>query len=119
MDNELQAPTSKQKSSNSKYTSIRVTRTSANTIRKTISAANKKDYGEILRPCDLVDLLVQSINSDTINQLQEQSMSEQDKFDRDYKNYCSQYKKVTKDEFYKLVRQGQIFSASSSQEAGE
>ena len=119
MDNELQTPTSKQKNSSSKYTSIRVTRTSANTIRKTITTANKKNYGELLRPCDLVDLLVKSITNDTINQLQEHSMSEQDKFDRDYKNYCSQNKKVTKDEFYKLVRQGQIFSASSSQEAGE
>lgn len=98
--------------SESKYTGIRLTKTTAAKLKKVLNHINKKDYGNSVRIDTLVNYLITKMPKDIVQELQENSLSEEDKFLRDYKKYCSESGKVTREEFFKLVRQGLVFQPS-------
>ncbi len=98
--------------SESKYTGIRLTKSTAAKLKKVLTQVNKKDYGTSVKIDTFINYLVTKMPKNTIQDLQEDSLSEEDKFLRDYKQYCSKVSKVTREEFYKLVRQGLVFQPS-------
>lgn len=115
MNNINKSPIQQKQNSDIKYTAIRITKNTANKLRKLQTQINKKDFGSSVPITDIINHLVDNISPELISILQENSMNEEDKFKRDYKLYCSQSGKISKNEFYKLVRQGLIFGQAQAQ----
>ena len=112
METENNIQSQQKPKSDSKYTGIRLTKTTAAKLKKVLAQVNKKDFGNTVKLDTLINYLITTMQENTVIELQEDSLSEEDKFTRDYKNYCSKNGKVTKDEFFKLVRQGLVFQPS-------
>lgn len=109
MDNKLTKDSQTKPRKDNKHTAIRSTKSTASKLKKILALANKKDHGSVIKMEDLLTKIATEIDQKFIQELQEESLSEEDKFKRDYNEYCSHNGKISMDEFFKLVRQGTIF----------
>lgn len=94
------------KKSNS--TSLRV---SIDTKRKVVSEltkANKKAFGRKLKPDQLVALGLSKITPKDIVELQERSLSNEDRAEKAYRDYISKFGQITRDEFTGKMLSGEI-----------
>ncbi len=112
METNNNTPNQHKTKTDSKYTGIRLTKSTAAKLKKVLAQVNKKDFGNTVKIDTLINHLITTMQKNTVSELQEDSLSEEDKFKRDYKHYCSKNGKVTRDEFFKLVRQGLVFQPS-------
>ncbi len=99
----------------SEFTALRVRKNTLKKLQKHLSLINKKEYGKKIRPDFFLNFLLDTFDPADIEQIQESSLSELDKFERDFKMYCKNEKVVTKEEFFRLVRQGKVFGIQNSQ----
>ncbi len=82
---------------------VRVRRETKKKILTDLAQLNKKDFGRKLTVDDYVQLAISLIRPELLEQLKEQSLSNRDRMELKYKEYCSKHGKISKDEFIGLL----------------
>ena len=82
---------------------VRVRRETKKKILTDLAQLNKKDFGRKLTVDDYVQLAISLIRPELLEQLKEQSLSNRDRMELKYKEYCSKNGKISKDEFIGLL----------------
>jgi len=93
---------------NSTSAQIRVKKETRKRMLQDLARANKKDYGRPVRSDDYVALAFSKITSEDIRSLQDASLSNADRLDRDYREYVSKHGPTTKDEYLGLRLNGNL-----------
>ncbi len=68
-----------------------------------LTKANKKDFGRRIKPDDLLSVALSLIEAHHIKELQEKSLSNADRLDRDYRSYVQKNGPISKDEYLGLL----------------
>lgn len=82
-----------------KTDSIRVKRETKKRIIAEVAALNRKEFGRKVTVDDYVALAVSLLKPDHCEQLKQQSLSNRDRLELRYQEYCAAHGKVSKDEF--------------------
>ncbi len=105
----------KQKASNQfQYTSMRVLKDTRKKINLELSKVNKKDYGRKNSADELILYALDLISTSDVEALQEQTLSHQDRFDRDYLIYIQSNGQISKDEYLGKRLSGEISNQQNS-----
>lgn len=103
----------KKKSSNSTTTPIRIKKGTHKKLKTVLVKANKKSFGRKIKVDDLLELLVSLIEDKHISKLQENSLSNADRLEMKYREFCKQSGHVSKDEFIgKLINSNALPESS-------
>jgi len=82
---------------------VRVRRETKKRILTDLATLNKKDFGRKVTVDDYVQLAISLIKPEYLEQLKEQSLSNKDRMELKYKEYCAAHGKVSKDEFIGIL----------------
>ena len=85
------------------YSSIRVKKETRRKILQELSRVNKKNYGKKVRVAALIEHILNKLTETDIQLLQEGSLSNGDKFQRNYEKFVAQYGAIPKDEYLGLI----------------
>jgi hypothetical protein len=93
--------TSKQSKSKTKLRtdSLRVRKETKKKILSELAILNKKDFGRPVTPDDYVSLAISLLRQEHLEQLKEGSLSNRDRLEQKYREYCSLNGKISKDEY--------------------
>jgi hypothetical protein len=83
--------------------SLRVRKETKKKILGELATLNKKNFGRPITPDDYVALAISLMQSEHLTQLKEASLSNRDRFDQRYREYCSEKGKISKDEFIGIL----------------
>lgn len=86
--------------------SIRVLRDTKKRILTDLAAVNKKEIGRKVTVDDYVQLAISLLNSEHLQRLKDRTLSNKDRLELKFQEYCSQNGKVSKDEFIGLLLAG-------------
>lgn len=89
-----------------KTESLRVKRETKKRIQTELAALNRKDFGRKITADDLVALAIGLVESQHLDALRERSLSNRDRLEKKYQEYCASHGKVSKDEFLGLLLEG-------------
>jgi hypothetical protein len=78
---------------------LRVRKETKKKILSELAVLNKKEFGRPITPDDYVAMAVSLLEPQHLEALKERSLSNKDKLEKRYQEYCSQHGKITKDEF--------------------
>ena len=92
----------------SAYAVIRVGRETHKRLAADITKVNKKDFGKKVRLDELVALAIGLVEPKHLQQLQEGSLSNQDRLERDYRVYVEKYGSISKDDYLGKRLRGEI-----------
>ena len=98
-------------SKKSQHSSIRVAKETGRAVLQQLAQLNKKDYGKRVKSDQLIALAMSLIKSEHILMLQENSLSNQDRFEREYNTYTSVHENISKDEYLGRVMRREILSS--------
>ena len=104
----------KQAAKKSDVASIRVGKPTSKQVQQTLEQINKKDFGKRVKLDALVALAMTKITQSDITTLQENSLSNQDRFERDHAAYCTAHGKISKDEYLGKRLSGEISAQPKS-----
>lgn len=90
-------PTSKK--AKLKTDSIRVKKETKKKIQAEVGALNKKDFGRPITVDDYVALAITLLRPEHLDQLRDRCLSNKDRLEQRYREYCSANGRVSKDEF--------------------
>ena len=82
-----------------KTDSLRVKRETKKKIQTEVAVINRKDFGRLVTPDEYVALAITLIKPEHLEQLKERSLSNKDRLEKRYHDYCAANGKVSKDEF--------------------
>jgi|GEM_PF-2767348 len=82
---------------------VRVRRETKKKILADLANLNKKDFGRKVTVDDYVQLAISFIKPEYLERLTEQSLSNRDRMELKYKEYCAANGKISKDEFIGLL----------------
>ena len=82
-----------------KTDSLRVKRETKKKIQNEIAVINRKGFGRPVTPDEYVALAITLLKPEHLEQLKERSLSNKDRLEQKYQEYCSTKGKVSKDEF--------------------
>lgn len=103
---EQQQPTKESKTSK-KYqvntTPIRVTKATAKTIKGLLQKMNKKSYGKKVKPDDLIQKSISLLNDDHLEEIKQATMTNSDRLEMAYQEYCKANGQISKDEYFGLL----------------
>jgi hypothetical protein len=85
---------------------IRVTKDCSRKFKTELARINEKTFGRRLRSDELITHFLSLLTNQDRLALQEGTMSNQDLIERDYQEYCATHQKITKDEYFGMLRQG-------------
>jgi hypothetical protein len=77
-------------------------------IQHELANLNKKAWGKTITPDQFVTLAITLIQDIHRKQLQDDSLSNKDRLEQKYSEYCRSVSRVTRDEFVGLLLSGQI-----------
>ena len=104
----------KQAGKKSNVASIRVGKATSKQVQQTLELINKKDFGMRVRADKLIALALTRVTQSDLTGLQEGSLSNQDRFERDYSAYCAEHGKISKDEYLGKRLSGEISAQPKS-----
>lgn len=78
-----------------------------------LSKANKKDFGRRIKPDDLIALGLSLIEPQHIKTLQDKSLSNADRIEREYRAFVQKNGPISKDEFLGKILSGGISNSLS------
>jgi hypothetical protein len=78
---------------------IKITKETKRELSKLLMKVNKKDFGKRVRVEKLLLLALQQIDDSHIKQLQNESLSNEDKLEMKYREYISKNDNISKDDF--------------------
>ncbi|MEN9722871.1 MAG: hypothetical protein RJB38_857 [Pseudomonadota bacterium] len=90
------------------YTAIRVRKELKRQIESGLERLNKKDFGRRIRMEDYLGLVLTLLTDEHIARLQEASLSNSDRLERDYREYVTQHGQITRDEYLGKRLSGEI-----------
>jgi hypothetical protein len=82
---------------------IRVTKATAKTIKTLLQKMNKKPYGKNVRPDDLIQKSISLLSDEHLEEIKQASMSNSDRLELAYQEYCKTHGQISKDEFFGLL----------------
>ncbi len=85
---------------------LRVRRETKKRIQSELAALNKKDFGRQITADDYVALAITLVQPAHLQGLRERSLSNKDRLEQKYQEYCAQHGKVSKDEFLGVLLSG-------------
>ena len=77
-----------------------------------LSAMNKKDFGRKVRVDDLVTHMLDLLQPESTVLLQNATLSNADRFNHRYANYCKQHGSLSRDEYLGKLLGGELTSQS-------
>ena len=88
--------------------SLRVKRETKKRIIIDLANLNKKDFGKTVSPDQYVSLAISLLKPEHLQLLKDQSLSNKDKMEQRYLEYCSKNGKVTRDEYIGILLQQEL-----------
>ena len=82
---------------------IRIRKETKKKILSELATINKKELGKSVTPDQYIALAISLLTPDHVEQLKDQSLSNKDRLETQYKKYCSEHGKVTMDEFIGIL----------------
>jgi hypothetical protein len=82
---------------------VRVRRETKKKILTDLAILNKKDFGRKITVDDYVQLAIALVRPEQLERLKEQSLSNRDRMELKYKEYCTAHGKVSKDEYIGIL----------------
>lgn len=96
-------------------TPIRVLKTTAKRIKGMVQKANKKPFGKKIRVDDILEKALSLIGENHLEEIKEASLTNADKLEMQFREYCRQNGNVSKDEFLgKLLNGGMDLAANGA-----
>lgn len=94
-----------QKKSKTKSTmaSLRVKRETKKRIMMELENLNKKDFGKPITPDEFVSLAISLLKAEHLQALKDLSLSNKDRMEQRYLDYCAEHGKVSHDEFIGIL----------------
>jgi len=89
----------KQVSKKSAVSAIRVSKATCKLAKELKDKADAKAFGKNVKMDKILARALAKLTQDDIKELQEGSLSHQDRFDRDHAAYCAEHGKISKDEY--------------------
>jgi len=96
----------KPKSATVPNVSLRVKRDTKRRLLAELAKVNKKDFGKTVRSDALICLGLSLVNDAHIKSLQEASMTNSDRLEQRYREYCKKHGATSKDEFLGKILTG-------------
>ena len=96
----------------SKMTTLRLQKETKKKIVSELAKMNKKDFGKKVRVDEFLNVALSLIGPEHLKKLQEGSLSNADRLERDYKDYISKFEHISKDEYLGKRLNGEIGSAA-------
>lgn len=91
-------------------TVLRLNKSTAESLRRLVEKANKKEYGKRIRADQIVNTALALVRPEHLIDLQQSSMSNADRIEALFKVQVEKKKSLTKDEFYGLLLAGKLSS---------
>ena len=82
-----------------KTDNLRVRRETKKKIQVELAALNRKDFGRKVTTDDYVQLAISLVKPEHLGSLKERTLSNKDRMEKRYQEYCAAHGKVSKDEF--------------------
>ena len=89
-----------------KTDNLRVKRETKKKIQVELAAINRKDFGRPVTTDEFVGLAITLLQASHLDQLKERSLSNKDRMEKRYQEYCAAHGKVSKDEFIGVLLAG-------------
>ena len=86
--------------------SVRVKHETKKRILIELATLNKKEWGRRVEPDSLIALALSLITDTHRKNLQDQTLTNKDRLEQKYKEYCRTMGKVSKDEFFGVLLSG-------------
>lgn len=102
----------------SAHASIRVRKDTRKRVLAELTRINKKDFGKNVRADEFIALAVNLVTSEHIVKLQEGSLSNSDRLERDYRTYVAQHGHISKDEYLGKRLSGELSNSNDSAKNG-
>lgn len=106
--------TNKAKAGGVSTVGLRVKRETKRRVLSELARVNKKDFGRKVRADELIALALSLVEPKHLTELQERSLSNADKLDRQYQDYIKAHGSISKDAFLGKLLAGDIGSASAA-----
>ncbi len=87
---------------------IRISSETRKKLQNRIREINEKDFGKTVRADELISLALDLVRDEHIERLQQTSLSNFERMERDYKAYVAKHGPVSKDEYLGLLLKGSI-----------
>ena len=97
----------------SPHSSIRVRKDTRKRVLTELARINKKDFGKKVRTDELIALALGLVTPDHFRVLQEASLSNADRFERDFRAYVAKHGQMSKDEYLGKRLCGEIPNVST------
>jgi len=104
----------KQASKRVTYAAIRVRKDLKRQIESHLERVNRKDFGERVRAEDYLALALNLVTPQHINELQEASLTNADRLERDFRAYTAEHGPISRDEYLGKRLAGEITNAVSA-----
>jgi hypothetical protein len=86
--------------------SLRVRKETKKKILSDLATINKKDFGRKVTADDFVSLAISLLTPEHLQKLKDASLSNRDRLDQRFADYCVTHGKVSKDEFLGILLAG-------------
>ncbi len=84
-------------------TSIRVNKNTARKVRTLVNRLNKKTLGRKLKFDDYLEKVFDLMGDDILKEIQESSLTNSDKLELSFKDYCRNHGIISKDEYLGML----------------
>jgi hypothetical protein len=96
---------------------LRVSNDTRKKVLSELAKANKKTFGRRIKADQLIALGLSRLTAQDIVELQEKSLSNQDKMEKAYRDYVSKFGQVSRDEFIGKMMNGEVAKFTSENAA--
>lgn len=79
--------------------SLRVRRETKKKILTELANLNRKELGKAITPDQYVTMAISKITPDDLEKLKEQSLSNKDRLESQYRKHCTEHGKISMDDF--------------------
>jgi len=87
---------------------LRVSNETRRKVLSELTKANKKTFGRTIKPDQLIALALSKLTSSDIVELQEKSLSNQDRIEKAYRDYIAKNGAISRDEFLGKMLTGEV-----------
>ena len=113
---EVQAKEQKAKAK-SEVSAIRIDIATQKLVSSLLAKANRKSYGRKVKASQLVQLALSKLDDADIRQLQEKSLSNADRMEMKFREYCKRNGGATREEFLGQLLSGDVAKSPSENAA--
>ena len=100
--------TTEQKETETKSNGIKLNRETKKLLVQWLRTANKKEFGRRVQADDLIFLALSQLTETLVKPLQEKTLSNTDRIDREYKEYIKKHGPTKKDVFMGKLLSGEV-----------